>query len=310
MSVNHELRAKTTVIYIVISCLLGVIGVAIAFWADQPVVAALSIPANTAQRSPLLFSVGTSLLAAGLVSLGFAITRIYDDKDSSRIQDGLINYEQSLIEFRGVLDAVETVSRGPAKRCLFETEISAKFRKETEAAYAGQATRVDVVGLKLSRFLSDQLEYLKARAAIKPVMVRMLLQQPDTDEFKLLCELESKNGEAVKKDVVSTMLALHRLDLKAKNLVYQFGGLSIQVRFYRQFQPIAFFRVNETVSVRPRIRSRGAGASFYETYKKLEGEQYYGLFMNHFENCWENSIGVLPKSIKDLMAIDMKSSKA
>lgn len=301
MSSSRELRSRSTTIYVVISILLVALGIAATLWGGASVPDEVIGSTLFVQRSVVMFSLGTSLLAAGLVSLGFAVTRHYDDKDSTKIQDGLTRYESLLLTFKDSLDSVETVSRGAAKRCVFESAISPVFRKALEAGCRRDAASVDVVGLKLSRFLIEQLDYLKQYSITHPVQVRMLLQEPDTSEFKLLCQLESKNEVEVKKDIAKSLRMLTNLDNSGSALNFRFGGLAISVKFYSGFQPVAFFRVNDTVSVRPRIRAQGAGTLFYETYKQSEGREYYGLFTNHFDNCWDESKARVPDSIEVLL---------
>ena len=301
MSSSQELRSRSTTIYIIISILLGALGVVATVWGGASVPDEILGSTPLVQRSAFMFSLGTSLLAAGVVSLGFAITRLYDDKDSTKIQDGLTRYENLLLTFKESLDDVETVSRGAAKRCVFESAISPVFRKALEAGCRRDAACVDVVGLKLSRFLTEQLDYLKQYSTTQPVEVRMLLQEPGTSEFKLLCRLESKNEVEVTKDIAKSLRMLTNMDGSGPVLHFRFGGLAISVKFYSGFQPVAFFRVNDTVSVRPRIRSYGAGTLFYETYKQSEGREYYGLFTNHFDNCWDESKAKVPKSIEVLL---------
>lgn len=293
------IRQRTTAIYILISFLVFFIGTAMAIWGGGSVTSPDDIKnlATPIQNSPTAFSVGTSLLAAGLVSLGFALIRKYDDHDSAKLHESIDSHEERLRSFNQTLQRVRSVIPDAAQRCFFDSELSDSFVSAINTCAPRKEISVDVVGLKLHRFLRDQFELLKKESKNRPINVRMLLQDPEHNAFEALCQLESRDLEGTKNDIVSSLLYLEGATYNAEKLIYTDENLKIEVKFYEKFQPIAFFRVNKTVMVRPRIRSTGIGTRFYETYTEDEGHSYFGLFHDHFDTCWKSSSFEIPSTL-------------
>lgn len=303
----QERRSRTTALYIVLSALVLFVGIGLTLWGGQDVPTAWDSAGkaiNTVQRSPSAFSVGTSLLAAGLASLGFAVVRVFDDRDTTQLSNDIGNLANrvdgvntALRDARKLIRRTQVVIPSARDRCLFDPQISGRFREAIGDSNPSCELHVDVVGLKLFRFLTDQLQYLVTQASFRPVTVRMLLQDPDSADFGSICQLETRDEKGTRADILSTLRQLQGGTHVGEDLVYSVGQLTIKVRFYPQFQPIAFFRVNDTVLVRPRIRSAGAGDRFYEAYSQEEGEEYFGLYRDHFQNCWSKGRFLVPSSI-------------
>lgn len=307
MSDLKERRLRTTVIYVALSAGVFLFGVALTVWGSMEVSTSSDIRSTgiaKEQRSPVAFSVGTSLLAAGLASLGFAVVRVFDDRDTNKlnedvcgVKDRVDDVKASLLESRDLVRRTRIVIPTAPERCLFDSGISNRFREAVRDYGSNAGLEVDVVGLKLHRFLNDQMKYLTSQAASRDVRVRMLLQDPDTPDFGSICSLETRDEKGTRNSILLTLKQLQGAKKVESDLQYTSGRLIICLRFYPQFQPIAFFRVNDTVLVRPRIRSNGAGDRFYETYTRQEGEEYFGLYRDHFQICWEKSKFLVPSTI-------------
>lgn len=307
MSDAKERRDRTTVLYVALSAVVLLFGIGLTVWGgiDTPIERdSGGKVTKTEQKSPTAFSVGTSLLAAGLASLGFAVVRVFDDRDTTKLNEDVADVKQridgvsaALREARSLVRRTQIVIPSARERCLFDPQISARFRVAISDCSPNSALQVDVVGLKLLRFLTDQLQYLTEQAATRPVNVRMLLQNPDSPDFVSICSLETRDEKGTRANILSTLQLLRGARLVDEDLEYKSGQLSIKVRFYLSFQPIAFFRVNDTVLVRPRIRSAGAGDRFYEAYTLDEGEEYFGLYRDHFKSCWQKAKFEVPTSI-------------
>jgi len=300
MASSNDPRQKSTTIYILLSVVTLVAGIALTIWGGRDIPEprnAKGQAERSIQFSPIGFAVGTSLLAAGLASLGFAVIRKYDDQDQSELSRKLDRIEVTLKESKSSLKRARVVIPDASERCLFDPQISDRFREAVQDTSPSAPLEVDVIGLKLFRFLKDQFEHLRIVSEQRDVRVRMLLQDPDSDVFSAICELETRDENGTKNDILSTLKFLTGATLKEDQLTYTLGNLTILVRFFAQFQPIAFFRVNETVLVRPRIRSGSAGSRFYETYLKGEGASYFGLYRDHFDDCWSGGKFKIPPTL-------------
>lgn len=309
----HEaktIRQRTTTIYILISFLVFAIGTAMAIWGGGSISSPEDIKnlIPPTQVSPTAFSVGTSLLAAGLVSLGFAIIRKYDDHDSAKLHESIDSHEEKLRSFNQTLQRVKSVIPDASQRCFFDNQLSDSFINAISTCPPRKEISVDVVGLKLHRFLRDQFELLKRESKNRPVSVRMLLQDPEHIAFEALCQLESRDLAGTKDDIANSLLYLEGASYDSEKLTYTNGKLKIEVKFYEKFQPIAFFRVNKTIMVRPRIRSTGIGTRFYETYTETEGHSYFGLFHDHFDTCWKSSNFEIPSTLSNKLSNKFKNS--
>lgn len=287
MSSNRQARNRSTTIYILLSVIVLFAGIAATVWGGQEIAAQPNAPGHL--LSPTWFSVGTSLLAAGLASLGFAVVRRFDDIDSVELHEKL-----------GLLRSARLIV-GASERCFFDPDISAIFKKAVHDC-PDTTVLVDVVGLKLYRFLNDQLQYLKIEGGSRKIIVRMLLQNPDSEHFQAICKLEARDEDATKEDILKTLTMLQGAKQVGKDLIYTDANLKVFVRFFTPFQPIASFRVGDTILIRPRIRSSGAGSRFYEAYDKQEGESYFGLYRDHFEACWSTSEFKVPVTLANKLS--------
>jgi very-short-patch-repair endonuclease len=292
-----DARNRTTLIYITSSIVVLLFGIFMAFWGDTKV-SIETTDKNLTQKSIMLFSIGTSLFAAGLASLGFAVIRVFDDQDSVQMHENIEKIETEITETRRAIRSSRKI-QGAEERCLFDSQISDRFKSAIRDVPRKQSLDIKLVGFTLIRFFNDQFELLVNESKTRDVVVRMLLQYPEGHEFLSQCKIEARNENVAKDNVVAAMQRLkgaRELDL---DLIYSTNKLRIYVRFYEQFQPVTFFGVNDTILVRPRIKSTGAGVRFYEEYyrNKDHSAPHFDLFIDHFNDCWSKSSFRLPKDI-------------
>jgi hypothetical protein len=292
MSKNWNARNRSAAIYFLISLVIFLAGVLCTIWGNQSVPGPLDHygkPIGTSQLSPAWFSIGTSLLAAGLVSLGFWLLRTIDDADSTELKEKLETLTTKVVSHGEYLHKLSTIKSDPSERCVSDDGISNVFKQLLDEHPQDKDLKVDVVGLKLHRFLRDQLKHLKAKAKYTKIDVRMLIQDPDAEAFSAICKLEARDEAATRADIDKTLRALSRTEERDSSLIHKDGNLEISARFFTPFQPIALFRVDDTIFVRPRVKSHGAGSRFYEPYVENYGGNYFELYKDHFEVCWEQS---------------------
>ena len=147
---------------------------------------------------------------------------------------------------------------------------------------------MDLLGLKLYRFLEDQLSWLVANN--HETRVRMLLQYPYSKVFEEICELEARNVRATREDITRTLDALDGATVAGHSLVWQSGRVNLQLRFFDKYQPVTMFRIQDAIYVRPRISTpQGAASRFYEIYESQDSMRHFNVQMRHFEQCWRNA---------------------
>ena len=143
-------------------------------------------------------------------------------------------------------------------RCVDDARIGEAFQTAFTLASirnGSGAIRVDVAGLKLLRFLDDQLAFLQASG--QRVNVRLLLQSPDEDIFADICKMEDRDVRSTARDIRSTLGLLTGASAIGKSLVWRRNALTIELRFYSDYQPITLFRVADECCVRPRVSTPG-----------------------------------------------------
>lgn len=276
----------STIIYFLLSIIISLLGLVL-----------LLVHVGSKNQSTVLASVGASLLAGGIASLGFGVLRYIDDRTGQNLQVEIAGKVSELEErFEALrssmgMFAAETVSSvrltSRAKdRCISDVEISSRLRDEYHRfSLRDEQVEVDVLGLKLFRFLEDQLNWLVSRH--HETVARMLLQNPYGDVFDQICELEARSPRATKQDIARTLEKLSGAAITDGSLTWNRGALTIKLRFYDKYQPVALFRVQDAIYVRPRVSTPlGASSRFYDVYEKQDSEKHYDVQWQHFERCW------------------------
>ncbi len=285
---------RNTALYFTVSSAVAALGFAATLWATLMDGKPFDFPA-------VLFALGTSICAGGLASLALGILRWMDDRDSTSLggavqalASGAAKSEAAIIKSVTELQAeiarkviLDTSSRF---RCVDDARIGEAF--QTAYTFASirngsGAIRVDVVGLKLLRFLDDQLAFLQTSG--HRVNVRLLLQSPDEEIFADICKMEGRDVRSTAKDIRSTLGLLSGAAAIGKSLIWRRNSLTIELRFYSDYQPITLFRVADECYVRPRVSTpKGASSRFYERYDATLMKPHFEVFNAHFEKCWND----------------------
>ena len=276
----------STVIYFLLGIIISLLGFVL-----------LLVHVGSKDQSTVLASIGASLLAGGIASLGFGLLRYIDDSTGQKLQ---VEVSSKLGELEGRFEALRSnmvtfaaESRASVRltsraedRCVSDQHISGRFRSEYHRfTLRDRRVEVDVLGLKLFRFLEDQLNWLAGRD--HEIVARMLLQNPYNDVFKQICDLEARSPRATKEDIARTLEKLSGATIADDSLTWQQGELKIRLRFYDKYQPVALFRIQDAIYVRPRVNTPlGASSRFYEVYEKQDDQKHYSVQFQHFERCW------------------------
>lgn len=299
-------RSRSTLIYFLLAAVISLVGVVLAGWG------ALTDD-NGQPRSATVVSIGTSLLAGGLASIGFGVLRHFDDRDEVARHIQLEAHRDTIIarvdELREEVGRIGTevtrsvrLTSSAALRCVSDLEIGDRFRMEfARAGHLGGVISVDVLGLKLFRFLSDQLFWISESG--HPTHIRLLMQHPDGEIFEQICEAEARSVDATRRDMARTLNSLRPSATRDKSLLWDREALQVEVRLFNRYQPVTMFGVDSTIYVRPRVSTpQGASSRFYEVYDESDSRAHFGVHHSHFETCWEESSYSMPLSIHRLLA--------
>lgn len=284
-----EEHSLSTIIYFLVALIVALVGL----------VLVLSHPGKGSQSSTMA-AIGDSLLAGGVASIGFGLLRYIDDSAERRLREQVSGIQaelnksfdvfQSKIEEFVISSArsVRLTSEANA-RCVSDTEIGQRFRIEyARFALGDTLVHVDVLGLKLYRFLDDQLEWLLSRR--HNTYIRLLLQNPDSPVFEEICNLEARNLQATKADITRTIDSLGGATVEGGSLTWQNEQVRLELRFFERYQPVTLFRVQDVIYVRPRVSTPlGASSRFYEVYESRDSMPHYTVQLRHFEKCWRES---------------------
>lgn len=320
---KHRKRNLRTVAYFLIVTITIVVGLAITLSAGT----VDKTPISSAQ---VLISVGTGVLAAGLASLALGVMRWIDDKDADEGSGSIQNLARTLDErfseanaaeatrvqelharldttgqqvtrelerTRVILSKYTIVDSSPSLRCVSDAGIGVEFRRafyaSRDSLAPDQTIRVDVLGLKLHRFLNDQLDWLRGHG--RRIDIRLLLQDPKGAVFTAICHLEGRDIQVASEDAQQTLMLLDGGRLEDDSWRHEIDDVHIDLRFTGTYQPVTLFRVGGSCCVRPRVSTPlGAATRFYEKYDQQSGHTYYSVYAAHFTQAWKTSQFVDP----------------
>ena len=152
------------------------------------------------------------------------------------------------------------------------------------------------MGLKLYRFLLDQLDWMLQQG--RNTDIRLLLQNPDTDVFKEICDLENRSSQATARDIANTLSRLQGAAPEGRSLTWRSDSVHVELRFSDAYQPVTLFRVEDIACVRPRVSTPlGAATRFYETYDRRDSDVHFAVYLSHFEKCWDEASYRVPAAL-------------
>lgn len=179
-------------------------------------------------------------------------------------------------------------------RCVSDAEIGTEFRRAFHESvdsrpHGGPPIKIDVIGLKLLRFLEDQLDWIDQRNI--RVEVRLILQLPIGEVFDAICLLEGRERSKVRADIEKTISRFgSKPTVIDQTLTTTISQMQISLRFTDRYQPITLFRTGDTCCVRPRVSTpQGAATRFYEKYLDGFPSLYFRVYQGHFESTWNAS---------------------
>ena len=164
---------RNTALYFTVSSAVAALGFAATLWATL-------MDGKPFDASAVLFALGTSICAGGLASLALGVLRWMDDRDSTSLGGAVRALTSGAAESQAaIIESVRELQADLARKVVLDT--SSRFRCVDDARIGeafqtaftlasirngSGAIRVDVVGLKLLRFLDDQLAFLQASGPV------------------------------------------------------------------------------------------------------------------------------------------------
>jgi|JI10StandDraft_1071094.scaffolds.fasta_scaffold354354_2 hypothetical protein len=261
-----EGRVRKTVIYLLISLLVGAIGVIV-----------LLLTAGSA----IGLSIGTSMAAGGISSIGFALIRYFDDRDqleqanisrvsadrlSSTVQESIVKVSDLERDIRSML---------PEQRVF-----AAHPRAEIDDLLTGEDPQeVECFGLALGRVRRNHLVKMLTTAS----HVRLLVSDPRSELFQRTIASELRDGGAAISDILALVkcaLAEDKRDIRRA---------SLELRLYPGYPTVTFIRVDSTVLTRPRMPQEYRQSNlFYERYERHQERPFFA-YVELFKTLWEES---------------------
>ena len=175
---------RSMIIYLLLSVVVALCG-------------ALAIVA-TGEDHPIGLAVATGILSAGLASTAFSVITFLQAKDEEGTVGRLDALASQLQQGLSSLRQAQVLADVSNARRIFDRHPDEEVR-ETIDRTAGQL-RVDVMGLTLKPFCSQQVPLLKQRGNAH---LRVLIQDPTNEIFHRICRQESRDVLSSLEDAVS-----------------------------------------------------------------------------------------------------------
>ena len=255
---------RSMIIYLLLSVVVALCG-------------ALAIVA-TGEDHPIGLAVATGILSAGLASTAFSVITFLQAKDEEGTVGRLDALASQLQQGLSSLRQAEVLADVSNARRIFDRHPDEEVR-ETIDRTAGQL-RVDVMGLTLKPFCSQQVPLLKQRGNAH---LRVLIQDPTNEIFHRICRQESRDVLSSLEDAVSVTASMLESADQAPT------DLKLEIRWFVHYPSLTMTRVNELWFVRARfLREADKPRTFFECYTAEEGTAF-DTYQAYFEVAWAES---------------------
>jgi hypothetical protein len=278
-----------SLVYLCLSVVVSVVGLALVFASRTHGGAG-----TESHYDPVLLSVGTSLIAAGATSLLFTVVREIDLRDARRATDRLeaiIELEQDL--HRNVTHVRRTLllANDRDARRLFKAHAVQEVRSEIQSAVG--TIELDGLGLSLKALYQEQVRGLLDRGNCR---VRLLIEDPCSRAFSLMCEQEARDRVTMTRDVIYVTKQVSAWNATPTANAH---GARLEVRWSELSAPITSTRVNDWIATRPRLPQEGAGKhGFFEQYTR-DDERAFDQLERFFEEIWDDAKDPSAEDIAD-----------
>ena len=274
------MHLERTAIYVLCSGVVALAGLVIMF-ADG--------------KGPVGLSIGTSLIAGGLTSIGFSVIRYFDDNDAdsakkalaeslSSLRDTVTDHTRSIDSFRRVTAAF---GQNDDHR-IFNRNPKEEIIAELNGVH--EHVEIDVAALTGMPFRQDLLEILLKQN----VSLRLLVQDPSAGSFESACQQEALDVRTMMEHsilVTRTILKLQENgQLPGRPGLQAVLNFNAQIRWFAGYPSITLTRVGQVMYARPRFLREGASGTrtFFERYIHEDGPPY-DAYRAYFDMAWESS---------------------
>lgn len=267
-----------TAIYVAVSFCLVLLGVAVLAWSGKSIAGS---------------SIATSLVAGGISSIAFSVIRYFDERsDSDQTKLVSVSIGGLAEDLHGIehelqaLRDVTMVSKEANERRVFDRHPEQEVRAEIDHHRKNSQVNLDVMGLSLRPFYGDFMDYLIGR---ENVNLRLIVQEPCTQLFSLICHQEARDEAAMARDVLLVTRRVLGL-LKDAEHEERAGHSMVDVRWFPLCPSVSLTRINDLTFVRSRYLQEALHPPmFFERYHRVEG-RCFDAYKAYFEKAWELSI--------------------
>lgn len=212
----------------------------------------------------ILLSIGTSLIAS---SLSTAYLKVYDNHKDREMDD----------EFSEIKLLLK--NSVPENRVHFGRHLKNVFLDMLKDYKYKDKIHIDVIGLELYHFYSDQFKNLEKYSQKK---VRLIIQNPCGHCFENIIYNEGRNFNTIVKNIVTLTDKIKEYNEKSQS--------KIELYWIDYPASITITRVEDSMYVRPRFLKEGEGDDdiFFEKYT-TDDRRNFNVYMNFFEHAIENA---------------------
>lgn len=299
-----------TPLYLSVSLILALVGVVFLF---------------AKEGVEIWVALGTSLVAAGLASAAFGVNRYLEEHDERRVRAnvesaleklnaGTDALGSTLFELQGDLEAVKRVAtrilREESNR-IYNRHPKKELREALERVRTGKRTKVRAMGLSLRQFCTDYLELLVESDSVE---VLLIVQDPTSPTFQLVCGQESRDATSMAKEVIGvTEQVLESRETWEEDLRRATSGgredpsgrrhPPVQIRWFPGFPTITFTSAGQEWFVRFRTLNEASAPPMFFEHHVAEEESSDALetyFLSAWSSAREPSVDDCRNAKKDL----------
>jgi hypothetical protein len=274
---------RGTVMYLILSLLLAACGAALLGISDS---GRLAPGEEMTVYDPVLLSIATSLIAAGLASLVFTVIREIDQRDAAQSNQRLkrlIELEQELREGLTELRRTLLLTQNPDARRIYKVHPREEVREEISNA-GDRRVRLDALGLALKSLYDEQVRPLIDRGDSE---VRLLVEDPRSEAFAAMCDQESRDHAVMMRDILDVTDYVQEWAERQNGTDRQ--GVSLMMKWSTLNAPVTMTRVNDWMVVRTRFPREGTRErGFFEQYTPDDGRAFDQL-ERFFEESWSDA---------------------
>jgi len=246
----------------------------------------VSIFIGSQYQSAMFLGVGSSLAAGGIAGLIVIFNEYLDEQSLLASSGNMIATIEALGEAIVGLTQVSIVRHEAETRCVIASTPRSEFEQYVSTLMRTRSRiRIDAMGLTLEKFHREQLERLDGH---KEVVVRLIVQSPDSSNFRQLAKQEKRDAE--QEATESRAFTKYVVSQHAQHIEDPSRHADMQIRWFEGCPSVTMLRVNDVIYVRPRFLGADSEITvFYEKYSERYDGRIWRAYCQYFDSAWEVS---------------------